>query len=314
MTGERMKRKILDGKQPGKETAAMPGSGLPRADSMDGAPTLRRLYREGAEALGAAGIREADLDAWRLLEYATGTDKAHYYGDPLKTVEKGQVMAYRKLLEKRGQRIPLQHLTGCQEFMGLPFFVNRQVLIPRQDTEVLAEEALSRMRAGDRVLDLCTGSGCILLSLLKLGPKAWGTGADQMEGALAVAEENARRLGASASFIKSDLFAGIADDQKFDMIVSNPPYIPTGEIGLLEDEVRLHEPREALDGGEDGLSFYRKIPPECAHRLKPGGWLLMEIGCGQAKQAVCLMQKAGFKDVLVKKDLAGLDRVVVGRL
>ncbi len=276
--------------------------------------TMQKLYQEGIQSLKEAGIQEAELDAWYLLEFVTGIGRAYYYARPSKAVADQDALRYRKLLGERRQRIPLQHLTGQQEFMGLPFLVNDQVLVPRQDTEILAEQALSRMKEGDRVLDMCTGSGCILLSLLELGPKAYGVGADLMEGALLVARENARRLGVEASFVRSDLFAAFGPGEMFDLIVSNPPYIPTGELDKLEPEVKCHDPRVALDGREDGLFFYRRIVEESVSRLKKGGFLLFETGCGQAAAVSALMQAAGFCQIVVKKDLAGLDRVVEGRL
>lgn len=276
--------------------------------------TMQKLYQEGIQSLKEAGIREAELDAWYLLEFVTGISRAYYYAEPSRTVTDQDALRYRKLLGKRRQRIPLQHLTGQQEFMGLSFLVNDQVLIPRQDTEILVEQALSRMKEGDRVLDMCTGSGCILLSLLKLGEKASGVGVDLMEGALLVARENARRLGVEVSFVRSDLFAALEPGEMFDLIVSNPPYIPTGELDELEPEVKCHDPIVALDGREDGLFFYRRIAEESVSRLKKGGWLLFETGCGQAAAVTALMQAAGFGRIVVRKDLAGLDRVVEGRL
>ncbi len=259
------------------------------------------------------------------------------------------IRKYWKLLEKRGRHIPLQHLTGEQEFMGLPFLVNEHVLIPRQDTETLVEEALTRLRPGMRVLDLCTGSGCIAVSLAKLGPeyiarriasdKKNEKGAESARQeisvdasdispeALAVARENARRLGVQVQFIESDLFAGMEAgfeagievgvetgiEKKYHMIVSNPPYIRTSVIAELMEEVRLHEPLQALDGSEDGLLFYREIVWQSPAHLLDGGWLLFEIGYDQAKAVRDLMAGAGFTEIQVIRDLAGYDRVIGGR-
>ena len=193
--------------------------------------------------------------------------------------------------------------------MGLPFFVNESVLIPRQDTEVLVETALAMMKPECRLLDMCTGSGCILLSLAKLGTVAEGVGVDISEGALKVAERNRENLGLpQVRLVHSNLFESV--EGVFDMIVSNPPYIPTEDIEDLMREVRDHEPHLALDGSKDGLLFYRKLAEESGRYLVPGGSLLFEIGYDQGGAVSQLLDQAGFKDIHVKKDLAGLDRVV----
>ena len=193
--------------------------------------------------------------------------------------------------------------------MGLPFLVNESVLIPRQDTEVLVETALAMMKPECRLLDMCTGSGCILLSLAKLGTVAEGVGVDISEGALKVAERNRENLGLpQVRLVHSNLFESV--EGVFDMIVSNPPYIPTEDIEDLMREVRDHEPHLALDGSKDGLLFYRKLAEESGRYLVPGGSLLFEIGYDQGKAVSQLLDQAGFKDIHVKKDLAGLDRVV----
>ena len=270
--------------------------------------TLRNLYRDGTICLEKAGIADAKLDAWYLLEYETKISRAMFLADPDKEVEKDKAEHYRKDIETRAQRIPLQHITGEQEFMGLDFKVNEHVLIPRQDTEVLVEETAKFLKDGMRFLDLCTGSGCILLSLLHLRPGAEGTGADLSPEALQVAERNRVRLDAEAELIQSDLFDRI--EGTFDVIVSNPPYIKREEIGTLMDEVRLHEPYMALDGHEDGLYFYRKIAEEAPGHLRAGGSLFLEIGWDQGESVSELLRQQGFTDVKVVKDLAGLDRVV----
>jgi release factor glutamine methyltransferase len=209
--------------------------------------------------------------------------------------------------------------------MGHEFYVDEHVLIPSQDTEVLVEEALKRMEGLNEpeILDMCTGSGCILLSLLAEKPDSTGTGADISEAALQVARRNANRLGLEdrAEFVESDLFLAEyfmercgKDTGKYDILISNPPYIPTEEIGELMEEVRLHDPVLALDGRADGLYFYRKIT-ECAGTyLNPGGWLLYEIGCSQGADVAFLLEQAGFTAVRIVKDLAGLDRVVLGQI
>lgn len=232
--------------------------------------TLRNLYQSGTEKLEKAGIREAKLDAWYLLEYKTGISRAVFLADPDREVEEEKAESYQKDICTRARRIPLQHITGEQEFMGLNFKVNENVLVPRQDTEILVEEALKRIRPDMQILDMCTGSGCILESILKFGEKKQmhlkGTGCDISEEALKVARENNSRLGTDARFIKSDLFESVTG--KYDMIVSNPPYIRTEEINRLDEEVKLHDPWIALDGKEDGLYFYRLIVKDSIRYLK----------------------------------------------
>ena len=273
--------------------------------------TLSGLLREGREALQAAGIPEWDLDAWYLLEYAAHCTKNEYFLRPEKEVLPQEKQLYRTLIRKRSAHIPLQYLTGSQEFMGLSFFVDENVLLPRQDTEILVEEALRALGSGMRVLDVCTGSGCILLSLLKLCAGLEGTGTDLSEKALQVAGENARRLGVEASFVQGDLFEPVSG--KYDCIVSNPPYIASREVDVLMEEVRDHEPRMALDGGEDGLYFYRKIAAQSPKYLKDRGRIFLEIGFDQGEAVAGLLAPA-FDEVRIVQDLAGLDRVVCGIL
>ena len=273
--------------------------------------TLSGLLREGREALQAAGIPEWDLDAWYLLEYAAHCTKNEYFLRPEKEVLPQEKQLYRTLIRKRSAHIPLQYLTGSQEFMGLSFFVDENVLIPRQDTEILVEEALRALGSGMRVLDVCTGSGCILLSLLKLCAGLEGTGTDLSEKALQVAGENARRLGVEASFVLGDLFEPVSG--KYDCIVSNPPYIASREVDALMEEVRDHEPRMALDGGEDGLYFYRKIAAQSPKYLNDRGRIFLEIGFDQGEAVAGLLAPA-FDEVRIVQDLAGLDRVVCGIL
>lgn len=282
-------------------------------------------YAWGIKRLEEAGIEEFRLDAWYLLENVTKISRALFYAYPEKELTKDEAAQYKESIQRRADRIPLQHITGVQEFMGLTFSVNEHVLIPRQDTETLVEQALCllekerKTKGKIRLLDLCTGSGCILLSVLwhaeKNGAKSSeedlsGVGADLSEEALAVAAENAKRLGIEAEFIKGDLFENI--EGSFDMILSNPPYIRTEEIQTLQEEVRLYDPFEALDGKEDGLYFYRRIIKESGTYLKHGGWLAFEIGYDQAEAVSGLLQEAGYVKIEVKKDLAGLDRVVYG--
>lgn len=282
--------------------------------------TWKEAWKRGAQSLQKAGVEEYDLDAWYLLEHVTGITKASYYMEPEHPMHDQEEREYLELIRKRSTRIPLQHLTGVQEFMGLEFLVNEHVLIPRQDTEILVEEAIQVMRPKMKVLDMCTGSGCIVLSILKMCREKYymtdlqGIGADVSEEALKVARENGRRLGVPVTWIQSDLFAKIPEEEKYDVIVSNPPYIETAVIDTLQEEVRLHDPYIALDGKEDGLYFYRRIISEAGKYLKTQGKLMFEIGCDQAEAVEELMKNAGYEQITVKKDLAGLDRVVYGTL
>ena len=278
---------------------------------------LRALVREAAEKLSRAGIEEAHLDARLLLEYAAGITVQDYMMDPFQVLPEEKVQAYHEAVEKRAARIPLQHITGQQEFMGYPFRVNEHVLIPRQDTETLVECALEKLEPEMEVLDLCTGSGCIAASLYLIGKKQGKVfpdrcfdAADISAEALDTARENCRALGAQVRLIHSDLFERI--EGSYDMIVSNPPYIRRGVIEGLQEEVRLHDPYIALDGHEDGLYFYRRIADEAGRHLKWGGWVLLEIGHDQSKDVSRLLAEAGFTCIQGKKDLAGLDRVVMG--
>ena len=278
--------------------------------------TYRSMVTEGGRVLAAAGVPEAELDAWYLLEYlrkerGERSDRQWYLLNREDEARAEEEKAYQELIERRAKRIPLQQITGEQEFMGLSFRVNEHVLIPRQDTETLVEEAMGKVKSGDQVLDMCTGSGCILLSLLKLVPGLTGTGVDISGEALKVAVENGKRLQTEASFLESDLFEKV--EGSFGLIVSNPPYIASEEIPTLMEEVRDHEPIGALDGRADGLEFYRRLVREGKEHVKPGGWMLFEIGCTQAKAVMELLKNGGFLDVYVKKDLAGLERVVGGR-
>ena len=269
------------------------------------------LYRMGVERLAAAGIEEAKLDARLLLEELCGTDRNDLLVHGDRPVTEQQENSYVNYIELRSRHIPLQHITGYQEFMGLRFKVTPDVLIPRQDTETLVEEVLKNLHDGMRILDLCTGSGCILLSLLRYSNDCVGVGADLSKKALAVAEENAGALELMAEFVQGDLFEPVTG--KFEIIVSNPPYIPSNVIPTLMEEVREHDPLIALDGKEDGLYFYREIIGKASEYLYPGGMLFLEIGCEQAGAVAELMKNAGYRDVTVCKDLAGLDRVVSGR-
>lgn len=276
--------------------------------------TRKEIREETARRLREAGIEEYEYETWVLLEWKLGVDRAEYFMDPDAEVPQEQWNDLDAALRKRERRIPLQYLMGSCEFMGYSFAVDERVLIPRQDTECLVELAVEQMRRSPepcRVLDLCTGSGCIGVSVKLLCPQAQVVLSDVSEGALAVAGENARRLGAPVELVQGDLFENVQGT--FDYILSNPPYIPSKVIDGLMPEVRDHEPRLALDGTEDGLHFYRRIVREATKRLRPGGRLLFEIGQEQGEALLSLLQEAGYEETAIRQDLAGLDRIAVGR-
>ncbi len=273
--------------------------------------TFREACEYGQEQLKRAGVDDADLDAWYLLEFVTGMDRATYFVKMQDTISNEQEALYRDCIKTRASHIPLQHITGVQEFMGLEFCVNEHVLVPRQDTEILVESVLKALAPEMKVLDMCTGSGCILLSLMKLERVKYGVGVDVSKEALAVAEKNREKLGVTADLIESDLFENVTG--RYDLIVSNPPYIRTTVIDKLKEEVKFHDPFIALDGKEDGLYFYRAIVEKSPEYLSDGGKLYFEIGYDQGEDVKRLMKQAGFTGVTVKKDLAGLDRVVFGK-
>ena len=270
----------------------------------------RKLYETGKDRLEKAGIQEAALDARLLLEEVCGTDRNTLLVHGDRAVTEEEETQFLIFVERRSTHEPLQQITGWQEFMGLRFSVTEDVLVPRQDTETLVEEVMRYLRDGMEILDVCTGSGCILLSLLRYSNGCRGVGCDISEKALAVAGQNAKELGISAQFIQSDLFESI--EGRFEYIVSNPPYIRKDMIPTLMEEVRDHEPLIALDGGEDGLDFYRKITREATEHLYSGGMLFFEIGYDQGEAVKLLMEEEGYEEVTVSQDLAGLDRVVYG--
>lgn len=270
-----------------------------------------KLYQIGKEQLQKAGITDAELDARLLLEFICHTDRNALYAHGDQEIEDEKMHDFLQLIEKRAVHIPLQHLTGEQNFMGLDFLVNEHVLIPRQDTEILVEEIMRDLHDGIRILDMCTGSGCILLSLLHYSNDCSGVGVDVSEDALAVARQNADRLAEKqVVFIQSDLFEKV--EGSFDLIVSNPPYIRSQEIAGLMPEVREHEPHLALDGKDDGLHFYREIIKGAMPHLKRGGQLFFEIGYDQGEAVQALLAANGYTEIAVVKDYAGLDRVVYG--
>lgn len=291
--------------------------------------TYRQLLIEGTNRLSEKNITEYENNAWLIFEYVFKLSRHQYFMKMNDTIcDDNAVELYRTCIEKRATHVPVQYITGTQDFMGLTFLVNENVLIPRQDTEILVEEVLKILKIMEemqdnshdiRVLDMCTGSGCIAISV-SLHGNVDVTAVDISEKALEVAKENAKNLGADrVKFIESDLFEkinvnnSVEQEQRYDIIVSNPPYIPSKVVDGLMPEVVEHEPRLALDGTEDGLLFYRKITEESLRYIKPDGWLCYEIGCEQGDDVSRIMMDNGYKDVKVIKDLAGLDRVVVGK-
>ena len=283
--------------------------------------TYRELYEEGRRILEQAGLPDAALDARFLLEEVCGTNLQTLLVFPEKKVTEEEVNQYRAFIQRRKDREPTAMILGEWDFMGLTFRLNKSTLIPEQDTEVLVETALEELKrrglgeAPLRILDLCTGSGCILLSLLHELRNAGGLGTDLSEEALEAARENAVRLGLQerGTFRQGDLWEPVGDE-RFDLIVSNPPYVPTDVIPTLEPEVRCGEPYAALDGGEDGLVFYRRIMREAAGHLKPSGIIIVESGFDEAPQIAALMQDQKLRGIRTVKDYGGLDRVVLGTL
>lgn len=272
----------------------------------------REAMQKGEKILQEAGIVDAKNDAWLLLAMVCKVDHTYYYMHMEEELMPEQQDEYHVVIRKRAEHVPLQYITGEQEFMGLTFKVNSNVLIPRQDTETLVEEALKVIRPGMKVLDMCTGSGCILISILKNVLNVEGVGCDISKQALIVAKENAKLNNVVATFERSDLFDHVTET--FDVIVSNPPYIRTEEIATLMPEVCQFEPVGALDGKEDGLFFYRKMIAESSKYLNPNGVILFEIGYDQGQDVSLMLKEAGYKDVQIVKDLAQNDRVVIGRL
>lgn len=273
--------------------------------------TYREAIETGTRILQKENIADAKIDAWYLLQMACKIDRNFYYLHEEDELTAEQQSEYESTVHKRAEHVPLQYIIGEQEFMGLKFKVNSNVLIPRQDTETLVEEALRVAKPGMRVLDLCTGSGCIIISLAKNVADISCTGSDISKQALLVAKENAKANEVEVEWERSDLFENISGT--FDLIVSNPPYIPTGEIPGLMPEVRDFEPVDALDGKEDGLYFYRIITEKSPEYLTSDGYLYFEIGYDQGEAVSTMMRQCGYTQVEVIKDLAGNDRVVKGR-
>lgn len=283
--------------------------------------TLYELLEEGSVTLSQAGDSDGENDAKLFLFEAFHLDLVHFLMDRLRPLKEQDpeieesIRVYRSMIEKRAEHIPLQQILKSQEFMGLEFYVNEHVLIPRQDTETLVELVLQEQQEHEKkLLDMCTGSGCIAVSLAVKGGYESVTATDLSEEALSVAKQNAQAHQKEIAFYQGDLFSALpkSEIKTFDIITSNPPYIPTAVIETLEPEVREHEPRMALDGTEDGLAFYRRIAEDAGKWLKTGGAIYLEIGYDQGEAVSGLLQDAGFDRVRVVKDLPGKDRVVCG--
>ena len=274
--------------------------------------SLKGLLADGAKMLAQAGIDEAELDARYILEYITGLNSAQYFIHSEDIIEKDKAEEFFRLIERRSKRIPLSYVIGTRDFFGLTFKVDENVLIPEQETELLVEEVIKHSE-GKSVLDMCTGSGCIAISIALFGKPTKVAASDISEKALEVARENAKSLKAGEiSFIQGDMFENVTD--KFDIIVSNPPYIETREIDELMPEVRDYIPRLALDGDEDGLKFYRIISKEAVKKLNKNGRIFYEIGYNQSRAVASILLENGFTDVKIMKDYSGLDRIVMAKL
>ena len=287
--------------------------------------TLAEVYEYGTARLDEAGIEYPSVDAFYLLEYAAKIDKTKYLMFKDQEVTDKNFEQYKALIDRRATHIPYQYITGTADFMGLVFEVNPDVLIPRLDTEVIGQEALKVIGFEADVLDLCTGSGCIGISLKRYRPDIHVTCTDISRRALNVARKNiahqhlelANETGnmqMGIRLLEGDLFEPLKDDEKFDLIVSNPPYVSESEYRDLMPEVKDHEPVIALIAGPEGLDIYKRLIADAPAHLKEGGILMLEIGSGQAKAVTALMKEAGFKDIEVIKDLAELDRVVKGKI
>ena len=273
--------------------------------------TYRALYDVGVQRLTQALDADAALDARRLLEHACGTDRHTLYAAPEREISEKEQALFFSLLERRKRREPTAYILGTCDFMGLSFFCDARALIPSPDTEFVTEEALTHLHDEMTFLDLCTGTGCIALSLAALTNGTRGVATDLSPDALALAEKNRAALGQErVRFLRCDLFP--EEGGSFDLIVSNPPYIRTDVIDTLQPEVAVHEPRMALDGGADGLIFYRRILSGAPAYLNRGGWLVLETGYDQGDAVLALMKAAGFRHVEKLRDYGGNDRVVKG--
>lgn len=278
--------------------------------------TYHEVLKDAGARLAAAGVPDSDNDAELLLEKATGKDRARLLFERDEVIPAADADRYEELILRRLKREPLQYIYGTWEFMGLDFICSPACLIPRQDTELLVMTALEDIAEAEfesfRLLDMCTGSGCVVISVVKLAAhgRIEALGTDISEEALEIAGRNAAANGVSVELRQSDMFENIDVNEVFDLITANPPYIETGVIAGLNPEINRYEPMIALDGGEDGLKHYRSIVSGAKAHLKDGGSIMMEIGDTQGKAVSELLNEAGYRNIEVLKDLAGLDRVV----
>jgi release factor glutamine methyltransferase len=288
---------------------------------MSEAWTVGRVVRWAADDFRARGIESPRLEAEVLLAHALGTDRMRIIIEPERELADDELARYRALIQRRRKGEPVAYLRGYKEFYGRTFRVDERVLVPRPDTEILVETALRRTAdrtMGRRYLDLCTGSGCVAISLAKERPTCKVFAVDASPGALEVARENAVRLGAvfQTAWLAGDLFEPLAawPGTRFDLITANPPYIPESEVSSLPVDIRGFEPKLALSGGADGLDVLRRIVSGAPRFLLPGGVLAVEMGMGQTSPVRELFGEAGFVDVRVDKDYGGHDRVASGVL
>ena len=273
--------------------------------------SYKGLLDFGKEKLRQSGVEEAELDARYILEKVSGLSRAEYFLHSDDKIDNDKTEEFLRLIERRSERIPLSYVIGTRDFMGFTFKVNENVLIPEQETELLVEEVIKYCK-GKTVLDMCTGSGCIAISVSLLGEPSEVTASDISYKALEVAKENAEFLNASTvKFIKGDLFENITGS--FDIIVSNPPYIETRVIEELEPEVRDYIPRLALDGDEDGLKFYKNITKKAIKYLNKNARIFYEIGYNQSEAVTDILLKNGFEEIKIIKDYSGLDRIVTAK-
>lgn len=273
--------------------------------------SYKGLLDFGKEKLRQSGVKEAELDARYILEKVSGLSRAEYFLHSDDKIDNDKTEEFLRLIERRSERIPLSYVIGTRDFMGFTFKVNENVLIPEQETELLVEEVMKYSK-GKTVLDMCTGSGCIAISISLLGEPVEVTASDISDKALEVAKENAEFLNASAvKFIKGDLFENITGS--FDIIVSNPPYIETRVIEELEPEVRDYIPRLALDGDEDGLKFYKNITKKAIKYLNKNARIFYEIGYNQSEAVTDILLENGFEEIKIIKDYSGLDRIVTAK-
>jgi release factor glutamine methyltransferase len=281
----------------------------------DGPWTVRRVLGWTTQHFEKQGVDAPRLTSELLLAHVLATSRVRLYTELDRPLEPGELARYRQLIERRLGGEPTQYLTGTREFYGRPFRVDPRVLIPRPETELLVEAVLRTLpQTGEfRVLDLCTGSGCVAVTVAAERPAVRVVATDLSEDACAVARSNAQALGVAdrVEVRAGELFAAVAGDPPFDVVVSNPPYVPRGEIPGLSREVR-REPVQALDGGEDGLEVIRRIAAGAGAHLSPGGLLALEIGDGQGSRVCSLLQGAGYGSVTIERDLARHDRLALG--